>query len=658
MDAIETRDDARALRPDLGLALLIGLAAAALYAWTAARSIFTGDSAELAGAAACFGVPHPPGYPLYTFLTACWAHLFPVVHRDFAANLSSGFAAGGAVATLVVLLRLFGVSRAAAAGAAVALAVGRTFWSQAVAAEVYAFDALLLVVAATAVAAAARRASGRAWLAAGVIVGLWLGHRLLNIVYLPWLLAVAWAAAGVARPAWRPPPRPAWRQTERPGPQARHWGALALGALASLAVFLYLPLASRSNPPFDIGDPESMDRFLTVIRGAPYLRHLGGDFSLAAGRIGGWVAGLPREAGIGIVLAAIGLVGSLRQPGPRRVLAMGWIWLIAANLVAIARYNILDIRVYWLPSLIGVAGLAGLGADVVLEWWRARGTKAARRPAPSGGSRGVAPAAVLVVLCVAMLPANWRENDLSRYRAASRHAGDLLAGVPPGAVLFVQGDTQVHSVWYRQSIEGLAPEVLVISLGHTRAWYFDQLRRRNPQAIPPYGDGEPLVPYMQRLLENLGRERRIFFAFDPGDFMRMTAGPWWGERTIVPSGLLLEARPKDPPFDRGGLVSTNAEYWRAVSGRPGETSPWSDFETKANALDYALAALRCADFAQRQGRTAEAAELYRTILAWRPDRWDAERVAAYAGIGRPTPRLELERRAEAGLRARPAAGAN
>ncbi len=598
----------------------LGLLALVLYALTAARSIFTGDSAELAAAAACFGVPHPPGYPLYTLLTSLWTHIFPEAHRAFAANLASGLHGAAAVAALTAFMRRHGASRVAAAGAALLLATGRSFWGQSIAAEVYAFDTLLLLAAGIVTHVAARRESGRVWLVAGAVIGLWLGHRFLNVIYLPWLVAIAAAGLGLS----------IQRLASRLTPRA--WGSLAVGAAASLLVFLYLPLASRMDPPIDIGDPESFGRFLTVVRGAPYLRHLDNDGALAFGRIAGWFGGLPRESGVGILLALTGLVTALRRPSPQRFLAMGFVWLIAANLAAIARYNILDIRSYWLPSLVGAAGLAGLGIDAVF-----------RR------SRGRALGVVILLLCGALLPINGRENNLSRYRAASSYADDLLRGVPTGSVLLVQGDTQTHVTWYRQKIDGAAPEVLVISLGHTRAWYFDQLRDRNPGAFPPYRDGEPLVPYMQRLLETLSRDRRIFFAFDPGDFMKLTAGPWWGERTIVPSGFLLEARRKDETFDRQDLVSANAEYWRGVQGRPEEVGPWSDFETKANALDYALAALRCADFAQRQGRPDEAAELYSTLLRWRPDRWDAERVAAYAAIGRSYPRLELERRAEAGL---------
>ena len=44
------------------------------YAVTACRTIYPGDSPELVTAAWTFGIPHPPGYPLYTLLTGLWTH--------------------------------------------------------------------------------------------------------------------------------------------------------------------------------------------------------------------------------------------------------------------------------------------------------------------------------------------------------------------------------------------------------------------------------------------------------------------------------------------------------------------------------------------------------------------------------------------------------
>lgn len=55
-----------------------GILVFGLFLLTACPTFYTGDSAELAAATALFGVPHPPGYPLYTMLTASLVHLVPL----------------------------------------------------------------------------------------------------------------------------------------------------------------------------------------------------------------------------------------------------------------------------------------------------------------------------------------------------------------------------------------------------------------------------------------------------------------------------------------------------------------------------------------------------------------------------------------------------
>ena len=61
-----------ATRIDYGLAIGTGLLALFLYLVTLAPSVTGEDSGELIGAAYSLGVPHPPGYPVWTLL----AHAF------------------------------------------------------------------------------------------------------------------------------------------------------------------------------------------------------------------------------------------------------------------------------------------------------------------------------------------------------------------------------------------------------------------------------------------------------------------------------------------------------------------------------------------------------------------------------------------------------
>src|ERR1041385_4075226 len=116
--SIMDRENVRTIAWGLTISILAG----ALYFLTAARDIVVGDSPEFVITAATLGVPHSPGYPLFTML----GHLFsllPVGPLPFRVNLFSVVC--DAVAVGVVFLTAFRLSRSRLAAAMAALEIGR-----------------------------------------------------------------------------------------------------------------------------------------------------------------------------------------------------------------------------------------------------------------------------------------------------------------------------------------------------------------------------------------------------------------------------------------------------------------------------------------------------------------------------------------------------
>src|SRR5712692_11167767 len=111
----------------VGAAVVVG-AAALLYLLTAGRGIVVGDTPELITAAVTLGVPHPPGFPLFTML----GHLFsllPLGPIPFRVNLLASTCDALTVGVVyLTALRLSGNALAAEV-AALALAVSPIFWS-------------------------------------------------------------------------------------------------------------------------------------------------------------------------------------------------------------------------------------------------------------------------------------------------------------------------------------------------------------------------------------------------------------------------------------------------------------------------------------------------------------------------------------------------
>ena len=105
------------------------------------------DSGEFLGVAATLGVAHPTGYPLYALLGQL-ATLFPAGDPAFLINLVSAAAGAGAAffmaaaaAELTATWKNASARAAAVVAAGVVTLAGRTLWSVATLAEVYALNA-------------------------------------------------------------------------------------------------------------------------------------------------------------------------------------------------------------------------------------------------------------------------------------------------------------------------------------------------------------------------------------------------------------------------------------------------------------------------------------------------------------------------------------
>src|ERR687897_3758390 len=146
------------------------------------------DAVMLQMQVSVLGITHPTGYPTYLMLTHLFTYL-PFGDPAYRVNLAS--AVYGVAAVLVVYLaglRLGGRAVAAAAGA-LAFGLSGAFWSQAVIAEVYTFEALLVALVILFLFLWRDRREGRYLLLSAVLVGLSLTHHLTSILLVPATLA-------------------------------------------------------------------------------------------------------------------------------------------------------------------------------------------------------------------------------------------------------------------------------------------------------------------------------------------------------------------------------------------------------------------------------------------------------------------------------------
>ncbi len=501
-------------------ALAVGVLSLAMYAATCAPGVHWGDAVEFVSVARTWGVAHPPGYPVYSLVAGAVAHVTGAA-APLAVNLLSAlFVALGLSITAWTIAVVAGRGPwAALAGAlaALGLATGRAMWSSAVVAEVYGLHlAIIAAIAALCLSDDDDFSGRRGWMAAG-LVGLGLAHHPLILCVTP-LAAVA---------VWRSRPR-------RPLP-------ILAALLLPLLAYLYLPLASRADPPFDWGDPATVTNVSHHVTCRQYA-HLT----------------TPRTPAF-IWQVARGAARSLPDELPLPLLALSPIGLWAvwrrSRAAAIALTATLAIS-----TVVGAAAAAALNPPYFIPvWWLiglCGGAGLARLLAREGHIRwlGMAAAAWLVVAAGLLardnLPVcNQHANDLP-----ARYARAIMAQLPPDALVLPYSDSVSTLLQSARLIDGLRPDVDVVSVGDLWAVGSCEVLRRNfPRVVLPNGGFRmsawpwsvpgtrraTSVTELAREIMALNADRRpVLFEFAPGMD--------WAAPHALPFGHLLRLAPDTP----------------------------------------------------------------------------------------------------------------
>lgn len=419
----------------LPLAALTTAIALTVYAPTVARDLtWAGDGGELITASMTLGVPHPPGYPTYVLLGRLFA-LLPAGAVAWRFNLFSAVCAAAAAGLLAVATRQAWGGRArpvAAVAAALAFAFLPLVWSQAVVAEVYSLN-LLLVAAFLAVWAA--RGPG---LASGLCLGLALTTHLTSLLLLP----AALLAAGPGR--------------------ARLLAGCALGLLPLLA----LPWLARGDSPVVWGQPDTLRGWWWLVSGRLYAANLRVP-PAAAWPDAARLAGLLRALAIGAtaLLAGRADIGR-RVAAPTRPAGDRWPLLLGATAGLYALFALVyatpDAAVLLLPALLLLAFLLAPRLDVLGGW------------------------AVVLPLALAVAGLLARADSPPSPRVAAEAA---LTAAPPRALLLTPGDRSLFALWYVHHVEGQRPDVVIADANlFAFDWYRLRLAQQRPDLFVPATD--------------------------------------------------------------------------------------------------------------------------------------------------------------------------
>ncbi len=457
------------IRPGVA-ALLTGAFTFAVYAFTVAPGLGFIDSGELSTVACRLGIAHPTGYPLFTLLGWAFTHLpvpaggvarlnvmaalfcsaaagiFLLVFRR-AVLLSAGRQSGGAFAT------------ESAAGGALILAFSATYWSQAVAVEVYPLhllfvSALMLLFLRAAFPLPGEGTGRRDWYLFAYAVGLAFTNHMTTIFLAPGLLTMYFARQGGSRASWTLLAR------------------MAPPFLAGLSLYAYIPLRASQSPVLNWGYAVTPERLFWHLSGKQYQVWMFSSMDVVVNQISYFLGTLAGDFTVaGLLLCAAGAFALWR--GNRR-LAAGVAILFLFCVFYAANYNIHDIDSYFLLAYICMALAAAVGLSALVSL---------------AAGRFARPDAVIsaLILVVSLIPlvVNFRDADESGDHLVEDYTANMFSSLRPGAVIIsYQWDYWVSASYYDQLVVGVRPDVTVIDKELLRrSWYIRELETRRPWLI-------------------------------------------------------------------------------------------------------------------------------------------------------------------------------
>jgi len=503
-----------------------------IYAYSMSGEVTLEDDGLFLMAGANLGIAHPPGYPLYTLLLHLFLQL-PFGSPALMGHLSSAAFAATACGALYCCARLTGASATASLMAAWLFGAQEHVWSQAIIAEVYSLNLLIMFAIYALLRVAAHDPERRApWILAAALYGLGLAnHWPLLVLATPGLMLLAWPAGRYA---------------------LRHLPAsAAAGVIGATLPYAWMVWRSHEELVISFHDPiQGLQGFWHYVSRADYA---GVDTSPSAGWLDrlGFMQWFGTESlfsftPVGFVLAALGLWALFRQR-PSEACAGVAIWTSQSILLIVLLNFDFD---YFRVGIFRPYPLASYG---ILAIWMAAGLQVAggmlgrrhallARPAAIQAMQGVAG----TVLTAAVILSNWSANNRSDDLFTRDFADMVFDQLPENALLLVTTDSDTGILGYHRFAAGEHEDLLLLNtqgLVFANRLFSSRLSSRKKDAI--------LEQYV------VDSERRVFTF--PG-----SGRDWCRECGTRHTGFMVELLPEEPQVQQVTLSPESDRYFRQL----------------------------------------------------------------------------------------------
>lgn len=577
-----------------------------IYFLQLTRDVFSGDVGDMVVAACIGGVPHPPGYPLFSLIghTLCSLPL-PLPPVTKVAMLS---AAASSVAVYFFYRFAYRVtsSHYLSLLSSSVLAFSHLFWFHAEIPEVFGLHNMFVVLLLYLAYDYYLMPSHQKLYRLAAITGLALTHHQTTLFLGPALLISV---------------LPHIKQVLRIKRSIVY--AVGIATIAFVLPYIYVFIASATNPVINWGTVSDIPSLLHLIQRKAYGGFApsvdnGIPLGVKAAVVNDYFKTLITNFSYQIVaLAGVGTIylGLRRKYALLGAFTAAWVFTgpifagyAATYYTTSTAFGIIE-RFYGgsFTAFAFLIPFGFIGLDTALS-------RFLKKP-----PLRLILISYFLIIPLSMIWFNYPKTDISKTQIGNNLAFDILDGLPKNAVLFASGDTSLFNLWYAQYVLNYRPDVDLINPPGVGGNIFldetlNSFREKNPTI--------PLDKLVGPALDDLITRRPVFSTYDIPQRPQSTV--------LVPYGLIYQITSKDKIPSQEKYIQQTTELIRNYRRTRLETLTPAEHNlvTPEIPLIYSNALTRIGDFLETHYKDPVAAESFYRLALWR----NPENSAAYAGL--------------------------
>lgn len=606
-----------------------------VYLHNLSKAVYAGDSGDFLSAIAVYGVPHPPGYPLFTVL-GILANALPInATPAYKVGVISALSASLAVCMVYFIILTLTKNKILSLFTAYYLAFFYVFWLYAEVVEVFALNVFLgMLLLFLAIKYYQTKKILYFWLLA-FFAGLSLTNHHTIILLFPTLLALIYAALKRNLSMLKKKQQFSNNNTLI---VIRNFLKASFLFILGFSIYIYVPIAASQNPPVNWGNASNLQRFVRLVLRMDY-----GTFSSAVGNISLQAKTYERYlelkhyvfqlfanlSPIGFLLAVLGMIYLYsKNRFLLSVLLMGFL-LTGLFFVAYAAFpigNLFNIgvseRFYILSSAIFILFIP-FGVILFLNGFN-KLLKIISVPKQRQKSYILIAQLLLFLLPAQIFYYNFPKTNFSDVWIGDTFAKDILFPVEKNAVVFVAGDTQLFNVLYVRYGLKVRTDLKIINFYGLQgdSYYLQKEKEVSKRYKGLYENKKE--EFFTKVLEHIALERPVYI---------QVKVKTQKDSIFIPHGLLFKfTRARDTSLSKEEFLDKQEKIWSKLSVPYPDTIAKQSFHNILISLIpvyYSIAFINIGDYIVGEYNDLESAkQYYQKAITVAPQEKDG-----YMGLG-------------------------